>query len=220
MGLSTPVDCDELFYTGVAIYHYGEQAEEVLENVDQALKIAVLQGCSGWFLYEQDEQTPVYAKGTVRWRGLFEQTFKNNAFHYEQQLILSMADNQVLGHEIYPRLQDENNEWIHAGVFLPMAEKCGVLKRIDRLTVEHAISNLETSDPIACGINLDIQSYLDKRFMRAVYLDIIRLPVRLREMLHFEFLRKQLQLQSMRSWSSFCKRGLKQIESSNSLSGS
>jgi len=186
VGLSTPVDCDELFYTGVAIYNYGEEAEEVLENVDQALKIAVLQGCSGWFLYEQDEQTPVYAKGTVRWRGLFEQTFKNNSFHYEQQLILSMADNQVLGHEIYPRLQDENNEWVHAGVFLPMAEKCGVLKRIDRLTVEHAISIIETSEPIACGINLDIQSYLDKRFMRAVYLDIIRLPAALRSLLYFE----------------------------------
>ncbi|QUM83200.1 MULTISPECIES: EAL domain-containing protein [unclassified Moritella] len=186
VNLFTPVDCDELFYTGVAIYNYAERAEEVLESVDQALKIAVLQGCSGWFLYEQEEKTPVYAKGTVRWRGLFERTFKNNAFYYEQQLILSMEDKQVLGYEIYPRLKDENDEWVHAGVFLPMAEKCGVLKRIDRLTVERAISNLEQGEPISCGINLDIQSYLDKRFMRAVYLDIIRLPVRLRAMLNFE----------------------------------
>ena len=137
-------------------------------------------------MYEQEEQTPVYAKGTVRWRGLFDRTFKNNAFYYEQQLILSMEDKQVLGYEIYPRLKDENDEWVHAGVFLPMAEKCGVLKRIDRLTVERAISNLEQGEPISCGLNLDIQSYLDKRFMRAVYLDIIRLPVRLRAMLHFE----------------------------------
>ena len=186
VGLSTPVDCDELFYTGVAIYNYGEQAEEVLENVDQALKIAVLQGCSGWFLYEQDEQTPVYAKGTVRWRALFDKTFRANAFHYEQKLILHMTDKQVLGHEIAPMLKDENNAWVHAGVFLPMAEKCGVLKRIDRLTVEHTISRLEQSEPIACGVNLDIQSYLDKRFMRTVYLDIIRLPVALRALLHFE----------------------------------
>ncbi|CED62130.1 Putative MSHA biogenesis protein MshH [Moritella viscosa] len=186
ISLFTPVDCDELFYTGVAIYNYAERTEEVLENVDQALKIAVLQGCSGWFLYEQEEQTPVYAKGTVRWRGLFDRTFKNNAFYYEQQLILSMEDKLVLGYEIYPRLKDENDEWVHAGVFLPMAEKCGVLKRIDRLTVERAISNLEQGEPISCGLNLDIQSYLDKRFMRAVYLDIIRLPVRLRAMLHFE----------------------------------
>ncbi|MFT5806940.1 MAG: RNase E specificity factor CsrD [Moritella dasanensis] len=186
VSLSTPVDCDELFYTGVAIYNYGEGAEEVLESVDQALKIAVIQGCSGWFLYEQDEQAPVYAKGTVRWRGLFDKTFNNKGFHYEQQLILGMADKQVLGHEIYPRLKDENDDWVHAGVFLPMAEKCGVLKRIDRLTVEHAISNLEMNDPIACGISLDIQSYLDKRFMRAVYLDIIRLPTALRSLLYFE----------------------------------
>ncbi|GIC76078.1 EAL domain-containing protein [Moritella sp. F3] len=186
VGLSTPVDCDELFYTGVAIYHYGEDAEEVLESVDQALKIAVLQGCSGWFLYEQEELSPVHSKGTVRWRALFDKTFNNNGFYYEQQSVLSMADKQLLGHEISPRLKDENNEWVHAGVFLPMAEKCGVLKRIDRLTVEHAISTLEQGEAIACGINLDIQSYLDKRFMRAVYLDIIRLPAALRGLIHFE----------------------------------
>ncbi|MDX2321708.1 MAG: EAL domain-containing protein [Moritella sp.] len=186
VSLSTPVDCDELFYTGVAIYNYGEGAEEVLENVDQALKIAVLQGSSGWFLYEQEDPFPMYAKGTVKWRGLFDKAFKNNAFNYEYQLILSMKDKQVLGHEVYPRLKDENNEWVHAGVFLPMAEKCGVLKRIDRLTVERAISSLEQDEPITCGINLDIQSYLDKGFMRAVYLDVIRLPMKLRSMLHFE----------------------------------
>ena len=186
VSLSTPVDCDELFYTGVAIYNYGESAEEVLESVDQALKIAVLQGSSGWFLYEQEEHTPVYSKGTVRWRGLFDRAFKHNAFQYEEQLIVSMKDKSLLGHEIYPRLQDENKEWVHAGVFLPMAEKCGVLKRIDRLTVERAISKLEKSAAISCGVNLDIDSYLDKHFMRAVYLDIIRLPVKSRSMLHFE----------------------------------
>lgn len=186
VSLSTPVDCDELFYTGVAIYNYGEGAEEVLESVDQALKIAILQGSSGWFLYEQEEQTPVYAKGTVRWRSLFDKTFSNNGFHYAPQLILSMTDKQVLGHEMYPRLKDEQGDWIHAGVFLPMAEKCGVLRRIDGLTVEYAISSLEIGEPIACWINLDIQSYLDKRFMRAVYLDIIRLPVSLRSLLYFE----------------------------------
>ncbi|QFI39729.1 EAL domain-containing protein [Moritella marina ATCC 15381] len=186
VGLSTPVDCDELFYTGVAIYHHGEDAEDVLESVDQALKIAVLQGSSGWFLYEQEELSPVHSKGTVRWRALFDKTFNNKGFYYEQQSILSMADKTLLGYEIYPRLKDENNDWVHAGVFLPMAEKCGVLKRIDRLTVEHAISSLEHGEAIACGINLDIQSYLDKRFMRAVYLDIIRLPAALRGLIHFE----------------------------------
>lgn len=186
VGLSTPVDCDELFYTGVAIYHHGEDAEEVLESVDQALKIAILQGCSGWFLYEQEELSPVHSKGTVRWRALFDKTFNNNGFHYEQQSIVSMADKQLLGYELYPRLKDENNDWVHAGVFLPMAEKCGVLKRIDRLTVEHAISSLEQGEAIACGINLDIESYLDKRFMRAVYLDIIRLPAAQRGLIHFE----------------------------------
>lgn len=186
VGLSTPVDCDELFYTGVSIYHHDEDAEEVLESVDQALKIAILQGCSGWFLYEQEELSPVHSKGTVRWRALFDKTFNNNGFHYELQSIVSMADKHLLGHEIYPRLKDENNDWVHAGVFLPMAEKCGVLKRIDRLTVEYAISSLEQGEAIACGINLDIQSYLDKRFMRAVYLDIIRLPAALRGLIHFE----------------------------------
>jgi RNase E specificity factor CsrD len=185
-GLSTQVDCEELFYAGVAIYNYGEQAEEVLENVDQALKIAILQGNAGWFLYDQDDHVPVYAKGSVRWRGLFEKAFANNAFDYESQIVVAMADNRVLGYEIYPRLRDEKNEWVHAGVFLPMAEKCGFLKRIDLLTIEQAISRLEQPDPVVCSINIDIESLLDKHLMRAVYLDIIRLPKRARAMLHFE----------------------------------
>lgn len=186
VGLSTNVDCDELFYAGVAIYHYGEDTEDVLENVDQALKIATLQGSAGWFLYEQDEKVPLYAKGSVRWRGLFEKAFKHDGFNYEHQAIVSMNDRAVLGHEIVPKLRDENNDWIHAGVFMPMADKCGFTRRIDQLTIEHAIRCLENGEELDYEVSIDISSLLNKRFMRSVYLDIMRLPVRLRPLLNFE----------------------------------
>ena len=185
-GLSTPIDCDELFYAGVAIYHHGEDAESALENVDQALKIAILQGCSGWFLYEQEESVPLYSTGTVRWRGLFDKAFANNSFHYELQRVVTIADHRLLGNEITPRLLDEKNDWVHAGFFLPMAEKCGVVKSIDRLTIAQALYSVEQTEPVPCWLSLDIGSIIDSRFMRGVYLDIIRLPLKLRAMLHFQ----------------------------------
>jgi len=186
VGSSTNVDCEELFYAGVAIYHYGEDTEDVLENVDQALKIAILQGSAGWFLYEQDEQVPLYAKGSVRWRGLFEKAFLHDGLIYEHEAIIGMADKALLGHEIVPKLRDENNDWIHAGVFMPMADKCGFVRRIDQQTIEHAIRCLEHGEELDYEVSIDISSLLDKRFMRAVYLDIMRLPTRLRPLLNFE----------------------------------
>lgn len=186
VNLSTDVDCEELFYAGVAIYNYGDQADTVLDNVDQALKIAILQGSAGWFLYEQDEEVPLYAKGSVRWRGLFEKAFKEDSFEYKKQKIISMSNKELLGYELLPHLKDENNELIHAGVFMPMAEKCGFVKRIDLNTVNKAISKIESGEDIDFEVCIDIASLLDKRFMRAVYLGIMRLPIRLRPLLNFE----------------------------------
>ncbi len=180
------VECDELFYIGVATYRHSEDAEEVLENVDHALKIAILQGVSGWFVYEKDDQVPVYAKGTVKWRGLFERAISKNGFSFDQQVVVSIQDKHILGHEILPRMQDESGEPMHAAVFLPMAEKSGFLKKIDMLTLRQALTLLEQPGAQSCGVNLDISSLLDKKFMHQAYLEIMRLPESLRELLHIE----------------------------------
>ena len=173
---------DDFFYVGVVNFYYGEKKQTIMEDLSRASLIALHQKHSGWFLDEQEVKQTSLLKGTVRWRTLLEGILdKKDLLIYRQRVMLSDGCTELYS-ELWPRIIGYDNEVIAAGVFLPMAEKCGLEKRFDRLMLKKVLLLLlkrgANSTPIA--VNLSTGVLLDKRRMKFFVFELLQLPKTIR----------------------------------------
>ena len=59
---------DNFFHLGCAYFTAGDNAAQLIEEADMALRAAQLQGNSNWFMYDKGAIDEEFAKGSVRWR--------------------------------------------------------------------------------------------------------------------------------------------------------
>ena len=179
---------DDFFYIGVVNFYYGEKKQTIMDDLNRASLVALHQKNSGWFLEEQEIKQTSLLKGTVRWRSLLEGILeKSELIIYRQRLMLRDGCTELYS-ELWPRIIGYENEVIAAGVFFPMAEKCGLDQRFDRLMLKNVLALLikrgDTSLPVA--INLSTGILLDKHRMRWFTFELLQLRKALRNNLVIE----------------------------------
>ena len=64
---------------------------------------------------------------------------KNDEFLLYAQLILDLNDDSRRFYEIYLRMTEEEENMMPPGAFLPLAEKYGLMRELDRWTVTHVL---------------------------------------------------------------------------------
>lgn len=179
---------EEFFHIGVVHFYYAENPSVIMDDLSRAQLVAKHQKLSGWFLADQETKQTSLLKGTVRWRTLLESVLeKDRLLLYRQRLVLQDGMTELYS-ELCPRIMGYDNEIIVAGVFLPMAEKCGLQERFDLLMLEKMLALLvlrgETSTPIA--VNLSSAILIDKARVRWLIYELMQLPRVLRHNLVVE----------------------------------
>lgn len=181
-------DIDDFFHIGVVNFYYGEKPLSIMEDLNHASLIAKHQKSSGWFLEEQTVKQASLLKGTVRWRSLLEGVLENDKLLLYRQPIMLRDSKKELYSELWPRITGYDGEVIAAGVFLPMAEKCGLLQQFEYLMLQNILMLLyergSKSKPIA--INLSSAILLDKQQMKWLTLELLQLRKSLRSNLIVE----------------------------------
>jgi len=178
--LQLPDDCfiDEFFHIGVVNFYCGEKPLMIMEDLNHAALVAKHQKTSGWFLAEQDVKHASLLKGTIRWRALLEGVLDtDNLLIYHQHIILRDSKTALYS-ELWPRIIGYDKEVIAAGVFLPMAEKCGLQQRFDLLMLEKVLALLVKSENenIPIAINLSSSILMDKSQMKWFIFELLQLP--------------------------------------------
>lgn len=177
--LHWPEEVEGEIYVGAVCYRSTDTMAQVQEEAELALKSAHLQGGSGWFLFEKlspDEENT--NKGTVRWRTLLTRRIEERAVRLYSQPVMQGQGQLVLQQELLARLDDEQGHELLAGVFMPMAEKSGMLLPFDRMMVEQVLSLLQRLPPDAppVSLNLCAQSLLNREFQRWLFFSLFQLP--------------------------------------------
>jgi len=154
------ISMDDFFHIGVVNFYCGEKTLVIMDELNRASRVAKHQKVNGWFLADQEVEQSSLLKGTVRWRTLLEEILeKDSLLLYRQRLMLSDCMTELYS-ELWPRIIGSDNEVIAAGVFLPMAEKCGLQKRFDLLMLEKTLALLvlrgEKCPPIAINLSSGI----------------------------------------------------------------
>ncbi|WP_417344898.1 EAL domain-containing protein [Ferrimonas sp.] len=157
---------DELIYIGVAYYNRGDTPDQVLREAEMALKAALLQGESGWFMYDKGAVDRELAQGSVRWRSMIENALARDGLVLFMAPVLTQKGD--LTHlEVFSRMRSPQGELLRATLYRTMAWRCGLIPQIELRLVEIALRKLRDHDwPVRVSLNISAESLLHERFIK------------------------------------------------------
>lgn len=166
-------------------------AEYVLEHARVACKTAKHRGRDQTQIWVGEQDTRIARELEAGWTSKLRDTIEENRFEFEVQPIVPLAalaheeaaigtrDGWRLGapgHEILCelllRMRDRRGEQVSPGVFVPLAERVGMMPKIDLWVVQHALAELASRADlvgrIAFNINLSNQTLADSESMALI----------------------------------------------------
>ncbi|PIW59994.1 RNase E specificity factor CsrD [Shewanella sp. CG12_big_fil_rev_8_21_14_0_65_47_15] len=156
---------DNFFHLGCAYFTAGDNAAQLIDEADMALRAAQLQGNSNWFMYDKGAIDEEFAKGSVRWRSFLENALVQRRFYPFRQPIID-SDGIEHHREIFTRARDNQGALIRATLFIPMANKCGLMPQIERQMIERVLALLSNVQPAnqVYSVNLSLDSLMSRAF--------------------------------------------------------
>ncbi|MGO1246371.1 MAG: EAL domain-containing protein [Oceanisphaera sp.] len=168
---------DPAIYIGGVCFRYKESLVQIQEEAELALRSAALQGGDGYFMYYKGVTEASMGKGTVRWRTLLTRLLEQDLIQLDRQGIYTDAAQPPLMYELLARIQDEQGKVLSAGYFIPMAEKCGLSKELDKALVLKTLSYLVSDEQnIATTLNVSAANLLERDFYNWLLFELIQHP--------------------------------------------
>ena len=147
----------------------GETTKELLANADIALSQAKKSGRNQYKIYDPDLDSREETESRVGWVKQIDDAIKQNNFVLYAQPILELGKEKISHYEILIRMLEGNNKVISPGKFLPVAEKFGLSREIDRWVINETLRRLNKTGneylEHQFAINLSGQSLTDDELL-------------------------------------------------------
>ncbi|WP_298440991.1 EAL domain-containing protein [uncultured Ferrimonas sp.] len=176
--LPASVDRENFLDIGVTYFCRDEPSEQALDEAELALRAAQLQGQSNWFMYDKGVVDRELAQGTVRWRSIIESALANGRLQTHYQTLYD-GSGKVVKREQFSQLLDNQDKVLPASLYLPMAQRCGLLPRIERDLLAKALHQMQShgwTKPLV--VNLSAESVMHPRFGKSVAMLLANYQVR------------------------------------------
>ncbi len=168
LDLPKGADREQLVHIGLAYYNQGDEPDQVLDEAHMALRAALLQGHSNWFMYDKGAVDRELAQGTVRWRSLIENALVRRAWATFYQPVRG-REGELLCYELFSRMRDAQGKLVRAALYRPMARRCGLIPRIERLLMELGLQQMRNSgNTTPFSVNIAAESLLHPRFGKSM----------------------------------------------------
>lgn len=151
---------------GITLFpEHGADAHELLSHADMAMTHAKASGRGQWHLFSLRDDIHNDIADRVYWRERIDHALTHERFKLYFQPMLALADNQIHHYEVLLRMLDENDAIVPPDKFIPIAERSGLISRIDRFVIEHALRQhmqLSAKHPnLTLSINLSAKAFED-----------------------------------------------------------
>lgn len=143
-------------------------AYEAMAKADISLEKARRSGANCFSLYNLSEQQMADLRDNLAAAGLVQTALRNKSFHLYYQPIVDAKAHQPKFYECLLRMFDEKGELLPAGEFLPIAEKMGLIRSIDRFVLDVVIGELNESPDVHLAVNISSLSTTDPSWLRAL----------------------------------------------------
>ncbi|WP_434358259.1 RNase E specificity factor CsrD [Parasalinivibrio latis] len=181
----SPMDTDNWCHAGVALFVSGDRRGRIMDEADMALRSAKLQGGNSWSVYKRALEEEE-ARGSVRWRTLFDHVFNNGGPEFYHQKVVDGQGNK-LHDEMLARIRDENGLVIKASRFISGLNAVGYGERLDECVVIKAIEYANHTHSECVSLNVNVNSVTKREFYTWLRDKLLQTPRETRERLIFEF---------------------------------
>jgi len=169
---------DNVGQVGGVIYTQATQFGQLLAGADTALRAAQQAGGNQWHIDRQADSQDAAAKGQQRWRDILTQTLRDKNIHLFVQKVVRCDDPSTIMHlEVFSRIREESGNLLSAGMFMPLAERLGLVSELDRIVLEKAMmTNAATLGIDQLAVNVSPTSLKDETFRRWLLESLSALP--------------------------------------------
>ena len=154
--------------TSKAVYHPGE----MISRASQACLLAKENGRNMVWEYNKKDNRIKQRDKDVYWVPLIRRALVERKFFLVFQPIVDLQTGVVSHHEALIRMRGANNEVIQPEEFIPVAERIGLIHRIDLWVIEQAIDFLAslsaTLDNTSLAINLSSVAFQDESLLPTI----------------------------------------------------
>jgi len=138
--------------------------EQVLSSLHLSTALAKQKGRNRVQLYQSDDaQLQQHAAEMTILHDLALALKEQRLVLYRQEIRSTSAVKQPLHYEVLARLKDKKDNLVAPGVFIPAAEKYGLIKQLDRVVIALTLQEVaKNKDDYSYSINLSGASMTDK----------------------------------------------------------
>jgi diguanylate cyclase (GGDEF)-like protein/PAS domain S-box-containing protein len=170
---------EKVFHIGasigvVEIDHQRMNSVDLVKDADNACYTAKSNGRNQYYIYNSDDLDVDYKNRELELLSQIQKALDENYFELYFQVIKSLDDsNSKIRYEILLRMLGEDNTLISPVIFIPIAERYGLMPRIDQWVFENTLSLLEKhpehlDELEKCAINLSGASLNSPSTLRAI----------------------------------------------------
>ncbi|HBE92710.1 MAG TPA: GGDEF-domain containing protein, partial [Gammaproteobacteria bacterium] len=175
-------------HIGGVLYTQSATLGALLSEADNMLRKAQEEGANRWSfgsLSDVDDKAP---QGKEEWRETLDEVLKNEDLTLYAQTVVKTANREEFLHrEIFSRVIREDGHVISAGVFMPLAQRLGVVSSLDRIVIKKAMQlTREQVGTDELAVNVSMMSLQDSSFLEWVFATLEKAPQNLPKLV-FEF---------------------------------
>jgi diguanylate cyclase (GGDEF)-like protein len=128
---------------GIAMIEPGRHTtEEVMAHADMACFEAKSHGRNRMHMYQDEDDSKKEMATDIGWFQHIKQVIEMNRFRLMYQPIVDVMYPEKESYEVLLRMPGPNNEIVLPSIFLPVAERFGLMTDIDRWVIVHALKAL------------------------------------------------------------------------------
>jgi diguanylate cyclase (GGDEF)-like protein len=156
----------------VSLPAIGEGAATAIAHAEDALNDAFRLPSDGYVVFSSSDQREARRKLNARCATEIVSCLQDGLFKLAFQPVFSAETGQVVMHEALLRMEDASGTLITAGHLVPIAERLGLIRLIDRAVLQLAVQTLQTYPDAKLSINISATTVTDPRW-NCQLLDII-----------------------------------------------
>ncbi|WP_457809041.1 EAL domain-containing protein [Kushneria sp. EE4] len=152
---------------GIALYPvHGEDHIKLMANADFAMYKAKEMSGNKWYLIPEKYDTSHELQERVYWLDEIRRALSERRFELAVQPIACVEKGTIQHYEVLLRMRDENGNLAMPGLFIPAAERSGLIVEIDRWVLNESLDLLAKlrDQPIHLAVNISGTTLQDESF--------------------------------------------------------
>jgi len=155
----------------IGLVHFPKQSRtsfDVIAKAEGALLKAKSAGRDCVSVYKLSEKQRRTYRASIKIGEQVTQALKDGRLLFEYQPVVDARTREVRFYECLLRMRALDGRLVCAGEFVPVVERLGMVRAIDRCTLEMALGKLEASPGIVLAVNISGLTAADRGWLRAL----------------------------------------------------